>query len=285
MKANSPICAKPNDVCTDVFTLCPVSMETVKQFTPLPKMTTSDRSSMVPMFAKHIAGFTSRPIDTKNIAANILLKGSASFRRRARAMEDEPSTPIRNAPSAKENSSLYATHETKKQHPRSVRRRASSLPLFETVFKRRGTNIMPSTTVHMKNTASEPSDSPTAPIENPAPFATPVMSAITPTHITSSRIDVEMTYLTNGRFDHFISSIVFAKSVVAESHIAAPRNNDCTEVQPNILRPTVYPSQIMTIISTAAIGPETPFTFLSAPAENSRPSVSMRNTIPSCPIV
>ena len=285
MNANSPICAKPNDVWTEVFTLWPVSMETVKQFKPLPSITTSERSSMVPMFAKHIAGFTSRPIDTKNIAANMLRRGSASFRSRVLAMEDEPRTPMRNAPSANENSSLYATQETKKQHPRSVRRRASSLPFFETAFRRRGTNIMPSTTVHMKNTASEPSDSPTAPSENPEPFATPVISAITPTHITSSRMDVEITYRTNGRFDHFISSIVLASSVVAESQIAAPRNRDCTEDQPNILRPTVYPSHIMTIVSTAAIGPETPLTFLRAPAENSRPSVSMRNTMPSCPMV
>ena len=41
----------------------------------------------------------------------------------------------------------------------------------------------------------------------------------------------------------------------------------------------------MTTESTSAIGPETPFTFLRAPAENSRPSVSMRKTMPSCPIV
>ena len=175
----------------------------------------------------------------KNTAANMLLSESASFSNRLRAMEEDPSTPMRNAPSAKENSSLYATHDTKKQQPRRVSRRASSLPFFATVLRSRGTIIIPSTTVHTKNTANAPRERPTVPKDSPPPFATPVTRAITPTHMTSSRMDVDITYFTNGRFDHFISSMVFAKSVVAESQIAAPRKRDCTDVHPNIRLPTV----------------------------------------------
>ena len=214
-------------------------IEIVKQLTPLPMMTTAERNMIVPTFCRHTAGFTRQPIETKNTAANMPLSGAARSSRRLRATDEEPSTPIRNAPSAREKFSLYAIHDTRKQHPSSVRRRVSSSPSFATALSRRGTSTNPIATVHTKNTMREPSDSPTAPRERPRPFATPVTSAITPTHSTSSRIDVDITYFTNGRLDHFISSIVFASNVVAESHIAAPRNSDGTESQPKMRLPTV----------------------------------------------
>ena len=71
------------------------------------------------------------------------------------------------------------------------------------------------------------------------PEATPVTTAIAPTHITSSQSDMPSTFVTNGRFVHPSSSNIFASSVVAESQIATPRNSDGTVGHPKILVPTV----------------------------------------------
>ena len=92
--------------------------------------------------------------------------------------------------------------------------------------------------VARKKTNSPPSDFPTA--ENDAlPAATPVISATMPMQIISSQTDVPTTYLEKRRDDHFISSITFARSVVDESQIAAPKKSDSTDPQPKNLVPTV----------------------------------------------
>ena len=95
------------------------------------------------------------------------------------------------------------------------------------------------TTTPMTKRRSPPRETPTAPRLIPFPVATPVLSAMMPTQRMSSQIVVPKMKRTKGRSLHFISSIVFARSVVAESQIAAPRKRDCTWFHPSRLRPTV----------------------------------------------
>ena len=89
-----------------------------------------------------------------------------------------------------------------------------------------------------KKTVSPPSDFTSAAADIPSPDAKPVTTAIAPTQMMSSQTDVPSTYFVNGRFDHPISPITFARSVVAESQIATPRKSDGTSPQPKIFVPT-----------------------------------------------
>ena len=147
--------------------------------------------------------------------------------------------PTRKAPSARENSNLFARFVTKKQHPSSVSTRASSSRRFATDSRRRGTSMKPNTRTARKNTASAPSDVKSAPAETEPPTANPVATDIAPTQIMSSHTDVPITYFANGRFDQPFSSSTFARSVVAESHIATPRKNDAAGDHPKKRVPTV----------------------------------------------
>ena len=97
----------------------------------------------------------------------------------------------------------------------------------------------PKTMTARKKTKSPPSENAAEPRDMWPPFATPVMSAMMPTQMMSSQTDVPTAYLTNGRSDHFISSIIFASIVVAESQIAAPRKSEGTLPQPKHVRPIV----------------------------------------------
>ena len=101
----------------------------------------------------------------------------------------------------------------------------------------------------------------------------------------SSQSEVPRTYLANGREPQPASSMTLARSVVAESHIATPRNTDWTSDQPKTRVPTVYPSQIMTMVSISADGTATPRSLFMSFAENESPIENMRNTTPSCAIV
>ena len=141
----------------------------------------------------------------------------------------------------------------------------------------------PNTRTARKNTASHPSEPANAAADIPFPLANPVTTAIAPTQIMSSNIEVPKTYFANGRFRHPISSMTFARSVVAESHIATPRNADCTGPHPTARVPMLYPSQIITTVSTIAAGTATPLVFFISLGENERPMENMRNTTPSCP--
>ena len=55
----------------------------------------------------------------------------------------------------------------------------------------------------------------------------------------SSQTDAPTARSTNGRDDHFISSITLPIMVVAESQIAAPRKTDAAKLQPKNRVPTV----------------------------------------------
>ena len=148
-----------------------------------------------------------------------------------------------------------------------------------------GTRTIPNTSTARKNTASHPSDPANAEADIPPPVANPVTTAIAPTHIMSSHSDVPRTYFANGRFPQPISSITFASRVVAESHIATPRNADSTGDHPKTRVPTVYPSHIITTVSRIAAGRATDLIFFISLAENDRPIENMRKTTPSCPTV
>ena len=102
MNANSPICARPNPVWIASFSRCPVRIDIVKQFTPLPTITRSASPRMTGRCRRHTAGSTRRPIVTKKTAANMFRSGAASSCRRLRTSVEAPRMPTRNAPSASE---------------------------------------------------------------------------------------------------------------------------------------------------------------------------------------
>ncbi len=79
----------------------------------------------------------------------------------------------------------------------------------------------------------------------------------------SSVIVMPKMYRVKRRPPHPISLIVLASIVVAESLIAAPRKRLCTVPHPKILVPTKWPAQIMTAMSSSAVGKMTCPTFLS----------------------
>ncbi len=102
-----------------------------------------------------------------------------------------------------------------------------------------------------------------------------------PTQTMSSQTEVPSTYLANGREDHPISSSTFASSVVAESQIATPRKSDAAGVQPKTRVPAMYPSQIITAVSSTAAGSATTRMRRMSRAENDSPIANMRKTTPS----
>ena len=178
-------------------------------------------------------------METKNIAENIDLSGSTSVASLSRTSLVEPIIPTRNAPSASEKLKWYARNDTRKHTPRSVSTSASSSFRDETESRSLGTRTIPNTKTARKKTASHPSEPANAEADIPPPVANPVTTAIAPTQTMSSHNDVPRTYFANGRFPQPISSITFASSVVAESHIATPRKADSTDHHPNTRVPTV----------------------------------------------
>ena len=151
--------------------------------------------------------------------------------------------------------------------------------------RNRGMRTSPKKKTAIKKIPSPPRDLAIEPIFMPSPLATPVISAITPTQIISSQTDVPRTYFTKGRELQRISSITLARSVVAESQMAAPRNSEGTTPHPRTVRAKVKPRPIITTVSRNAVGRTTFPTFLSFVRESPRPIVNIRNTIPSCPMV
>ena len=118
-------------------------------------------------------------------------------------------------------------------------RSASSSPRFATDVSSLGTSTSPNTNVAIKKTAIPPIERTARDTSTPPPFATPAITAITPTHTMSSQTDVPSAYLTKERPSQPISPMIFASRVVALSHIAAPRKSDGTVPHPRNRWPTV----------------------------------------------
>ncbi len=104
MKANSPVWASDMPLWTAVLTSVPAASEARVTFTVLPTRITAETKRIAGACDQSADGSTISPMETKNTAANIDLSGSTSRASLARTSLAEPTSPTRNAPSAREKS-------------------------------------------------------------------------------------------------------------------------------------------------------------------------------------
>ena len=140
MNANSPICASEQPQCIAVFRLCPERSTPSDEKNSLPTRVTSVMIMMGMMYCTTIAGSSIMPTDKKNTAPKRSFTPEVRCSTRSACIVPARSEPARNAPSADEKPSAFASSTMPKHMPSDTMRSVSSFmnvtDLFSSVGSR-----------------------------------------------------------------------------------------------------------------------------------------------------